>query len=320
MTRFEDRLDPEIAVALGFLPNMMPHDTDLVEIRAGVDALFGAMAAQLPPPDSRVRRTDRPIPGASGSPDVLIRVYQLAAPRAEPAPGFLWIHGGGFFLGSYQDDSLTCEQIVIETGAVVVTVDYRLAPEHAFPAAPEDCYAALQWLASTPELKIDPNRLAVGGASAGGCLAAAVALMARDRGGPKLCYQLLLIPVTDDRLNTTSSYEVIDQRVWNRNVAAKAWKAYLHGSSGETSPYAAPARASDLSNLPPAYVHVEEQDLLRDEGIAYANRLMQAGVPTELHVYPGTFHGSFLFAPMAEVSQRAAREHLATLKRVLAAK
>jgi acetyl esterase/lipase len=205
-----------------------------------------------------------------------------------------------------------------EVGAVVVSVDYRLAPEHPFPAGVEDCYAALAWLAAhAAELGVDPARIAVAGQSAGGGLAAATALLARDRGGPALCFQLLEIPELDDRLDTPSMRAFTDTPLWNRPNAVWSWKHYLGAShAGEPSAYAAPARAKDLAGLPPAYVSTMEFDPLRDEGILYALRLLQAGVPVELHSYPGTFHGSALL-PGAKVSQRGAREVMEALRHAL---
>jgi len=299
MTHFEDRLDPQVLAALQAAQTEPAQEV-------------------LPEPNPAVSREDRTIPGSENAPDVLVRIYRLAERSVDAAPAFFYIHGGGMTGGSYSELPELMEQIVIETGAVVVSVEYRLAPMHPFPAAPNDCYAALKWLASaSDELHVDAERIAIGGISAGGCLAAAVALMARDKGGPKLCYQFLIIPNTDNRLNTPSVQAITDPRVFNSEGARFVWEAYLGDARDEVSPYAAPARAADLSGLPPAYVYVEDQDPLRDEGIAYANRLMQAGVSTELHVFPGTFHGSFIFAPLTEVSKRAVAEQMATFKRIL---
>ena len=317
MNAYEAQLNSQIVAALQQMPPLFRPDADLLEIRRDAAQMFAAHAEQIPLPNPAVLREDCCLPGPQDAPDVHVRLYRPADPPQQLMPALLWIHGGGFFLDRSVDNEAYCEQIVLEAGAVVVSVDYRLAPEHPFPAALEDCYAALQWLAAAAELRVDARRIAIGGVSAGGNLAAATALLARDRGGPALCLQFLLVPGLDDRHVTPSSREVTDARVWNRAVSIRAWTAYLAGSAGEVSPYAAPARAADLSGLPAAYVYVEAQDLLRDEDIAYANRLMQAGVATELHVYPGTFHGSYAFVPMAEVSQRALQEHLLILKRAL---
>jgi acetyl esterase len=202
-------------------------------------------------------------------------------------------------------------------GAVVVSVEYRLAPEHPYPAGVEDCYAALRWLYdSRSELDIDAERIAVFGNSAGGGLAAAVALLARDRHGPPLCFQFLGIPELDDRLDTVSMRTFVDTPLWSRPKAVESWRQYLGTDGGEVSPYAAPARATDLSGLPPAFISTMEFDPLRDEGIIYGLRLLQAGVPVELHSYPGTFHGSSLIADAA-ISKRQAAEAADILRRAL---
>jgi acetyl esterase/lipase len=250
---------------------------------------------------------------------VPVRIFTPAGAGGR-LPGLLYIHGGGFVLGSVDashDDALC---IAAEVGAVVLSVEYRLAPEHPFPAGLEDCYAALTWTAANAaDLGIDPGRLAVGGESAGGGLSAATALLARDRGGPALCFQLLGIPELDDRLDTPSMRAFHDTPIWNRPNAELSWDYYLgegvRGTAG-VSPYAAPARAEDLTGLPPAYVTTCEFDPLRDEGLAYALRLVQAGVGTEVHHYPGTFHGSGLI-PDAAVSRRMAADRLGVLRRAL---
>lgn len=281
--------DPELEPIVSALPRL-----DITDIQAARESML-TMRRHLPPfilPNS-LRIEKRVVPGPPGDPKIelcIITPRELAA----PAPALCWIHGGGFVLGDVDGDMIALTHIADSLGAVVVSVEYRLAPEHPFPAPVEDCYAGLIWMAAhAAELRIDLSRLAVGGVSAGGGLAAAVALMARDRGGPRLCFQVLDIPEVDDRLSTPSMKSYTDTPLWNHSNAVLSWKAYLgpeHG--GDTSPYAAPARAADLSGLPPAYVVTCEFDPLRDEGIDYAQRLIQAGVPTELHHYPGTFHGS----------------------------
>jgi acetyl esterase len=249
------------------------------------------------------------IPGPAEAPEVLVRVYQPKDVQA-PVGCLVDYHGGAFMMGTMPMDHPANVRFAAQLGIVVVSVEYRLAPEHPFPAGVEDCYAALLWTyANASELGVDPSRIAVGGGSAGGALAAAVSLMARDRGGPPICFQLLQIPVIDDRLTTWSSRTFIDSPLFNRPGAERMWENYLGAGyqERETSPYAAPARATDLSGLPPAYIQTAELDPLRDEGIEYAQRLMQAGVPTELHAFSGTFHGSGM-AAHAEVSRRAAKE------------
>jgi acetyl esterase/lipase len=223
-------------------------------------------------------------------------------------------------LGNIDSEHAHCLHIAEEVSCVVVSVDYRLAPEHAFPAAPEDCYAALKWMAAhSEELGIDPSHIGVRGGSAGGGLCAAVALMARDRKEVKLIFQMPLYGCLDDRHVTPSSHQMAtEDMIWGRPASLRGWQAYLgEDHQGEVSPYAAPIRAEDLSGLPPAFMMIGELDLMRDENIEYAMRLMQAGVPTELHVYPGAFHGFEGLAANAKVSIRAINEYTEALKRGL---
>ncbi|MEU8516741.1 alpha/beta hydrolase [Kitasatospora sp. NPDC048722] len=256
------------------------------------------------------------VPGPPGAPDVRVRTYR---PDADDGalPAVLWIHGGGFVLGNVDAAHHGAAQAALHASAVVVAVAYRLAPEHPFPAGLDDCWAALEWTAANPaELGADPARLAVAGASSGGCLAAGLTLLARDRGGPALCFQHLSTPVLDDRLNTPSMAEHTATPIWNRPLAEESWQLYL-GAGRETTPkYAAPARTADLRNLPPAYISTAGLDPLRDEGLRYGLRLAEAGVPTEVHNYPGAYH-AFGGAAAPEDQQRIAVEHLVTLRRGL---
>ena len=230
-----------------------------------------------------------------------------------------WEDRGGFMFGSALLDDPRLPRWAEEMACVVVSVEYRLAPEHPYPAGLHDCYAALSFLhAEADPLGVDPARVALFGASAGGGLAAATALLARDLGGPPVCFQMLHIPELDDRLETPSMRAFVDSPLWNRPLAVQSWKAYLGEMSGasDVPAYAAPARATDLAGLPPAYVSTAENDPLRDEGMTYALRLLQAGVSVELHQFPGTFHGSALVTT-AEVSKRAQREAALVLRRAL---
>jgi acetyl esterase len=307
--------DPELAVVVAVLPEL--DITDIPAARAGMLA----MREQLPPfeaPDS-ITIHKRTVPGPPGDPDVEVAIFRPTALAAN-APAMYWMHGGGFVLGDVDGDMVAPAQFAAELGAVVVSVEYRLAPEHPFPAPVEDCYAGLVWMAGhAGELGFDPGKLAVGGLSAGGGLAAALTLMARDRGGPSLCFQLLDIPDLDDRLATPSMKQFTDTPLWNHRNAVLSWEAYLGPDRGETSPYAAPARAADLSGLPPAYVVTCEFDPLRDEGIEYAQRLMQAGVAAELHHYPGTFHGASGAGAGTAIAARMVNDRLAALGRAYAA-
>ena len=310
---FEDYLDPEVAPALLAFPAEMVTaiGDDPPTARAMFDGFMEQMAAMLPPTEVTIE--ERMIPGPGG--DLRVVIYQ--PPVEGPRPGFLWIHGGGYIIGDARDDG-SCIPHAEHTGCTIVSVDYRMAPEHPAPAGTEDCYAALLWMVeNAEELGIDTDRLAIGGASAGGGMSASLALMNRDRGGLDLKLQLLIYPMIDDTHETPSGHFVTHPNVWNRDVSMKAWKMYI-GDAEEVSPYAAASRATDLTNLPPAYITVGTMDLFRDENIEYAKRLLAAGVPTELQVFPGCFHGSEIVAPMAAVSQRMSQGYLDALKRALA--
>jgi acetyl esterase/lipase len=205
-------------------------------------------------------------------------------------------------------------------GLAVVSVEYRLAPDHPHPAPVEDCYAGLRWTAEhAGELGLDPARIIVAGASAGGGLAAALALLARDRGGPALAGQLLMCPMLDDRNDTPSCHQMTGVGVWDRTSNHTSWSALLGEARGgpEVSPYAAPARASDLSGLPPAFIDVGSAETFRDEDVAYAGRIWQAGGRAELHVWPGGFHGFDMLAPRAKLSRDARAARVRWLRRLL---
>ncbi|QYX76645.1 alpha/beta hydrolase [Streptomyces akebiae] len=311
--------DPEIAPWVAMLPEFPFTDLE------GARRREAEMVAQLPAyePSVPVQITDTTVAGEQDGPAVPVRIYTPEG-RDGDLPGLLYIHGGGFVAGSIDVSHADATRIAAEVGAVVVAVDYRLAPEHPFPAGLEDCYAALTWTADhATELGIDRDRLGAAGESAGAGLTAAVTLLARDRGGPALRFQFLAVPDLDDRLETPSMRAFIDTPVWHRPNAELSWDYYLGGQGirgGDgVSAYAAPARAEDLSGLPPAYVSVSEFDPLRDEGLNYAHRLIQAGVPTELHFFPGTFHGSMTLVPDAEVSRRMLAEQFDALRRGLGA-
>jgi acetyl esterase/lipase len=268
------------------------------------------------PENPRVAKEDRTVPGPDGAPDVTVRIYRPVN-ASGPLPGMYFIHGGGMILGDVAGEDGVATVICDDVNAVVVSVEYRLAPEHPHPAPVEDCYAGLVWMAAhAQDLGVDPDRLAVYGASAGGGLALGVALLARDRGGPALRFMMPIYPMIDDTNETASSHEITDVGIWDRDGNIEAWKWYL--GDGKPDRYAAPTRAEDLAGLPPAYIDVGTVDLFRDEDIAFAQRLMQAGVPTELHVYPGSYHASENFAPEAPLSRRIWASRLDALRRALA--
>jgi acetyl esterase/lipase len=301
----------------------MPEDLlaglidDLPATRDRAAAL--AAAVTRPPWPAGVATEDRYAPGPAGAPDVLVRVYRPEG-LPSPAAALYWVHGGGMVMGSIAMNDDMCASIADHLKIVVTSVEYRLAPEYPYPAPLEDCYAGLKWFAGiSGELGVDPTRIAIGGASAGGGLAAGLGLLARDRGEVALAFQLLVYPMIDDRNVTASSHTIVDPKVWNRTANVVGWNAYLAGRAGadDIEPYAAPARATDLAGLPPTYINVGDLDLFLDEDIAYAQALMRAGVPVELHVYPGAFHGSNNFVSRAVLSRRWNADERAALARGL---
>ncbi|GAA3216223.1 alpha/beta hydrolase [Nonomuraea helvata] len=315
---FHPNLDPEIRAALERTPLPTFDVANLTpEALPGHRAQVNAFLAAAPPAQTDVVIEDRHVPGPEGAPDVRVRIYRPAQ-DGEGRPGLYWIHGGGMIIGTPEIDEAMMIGYVEELGCVAVSVDYRLAPENPHPAPVEDCYAGLVWTAkSAAELGIDPARIVVGGASAGGGLAAATVLLARDRGGPDIAFQLLVCPMLDDRNITPSSHEFTEAVVWDRTANLFGWTALLGDRIGtdDVPPYAAPARATDLAGLPPAFIDVGELEVFRDEDLDYALRLSQAGVSTEFHLYPGAFHGFDGMVPDAELSKRARAARLAALKR-----
>jgi acetyl esterase/lipase len=231
------------------------------------------------------------------------------------SPALLWIHGGGYVAGHPAQDDRLCRQFACVLGATVVAVDYRLAPEHPYPAPLEDCYSALTWLAGLPA--VDPSCIAIGGASGGGGLAAALALLVRDRGEVPVAAQILVYPMLDDRTATRDGLDNAGHRLWNNTSNRLGWAAYL----GESDPdIAVPARRQDLSGLPPAWIGVGTLDLFHSEDLAYAERLTAAGVPCQVEVVPGAFHGFDAVVPQAQISQGFFNSQCAMLRQAFEAK
>lgn len=303
------RIDPELSAPLAAFLEQVGGGLDLSDIpalRAGVAA---AVADAGIPTRPGVEIADVPLPDSP----VSVRVYRPAGRRGE-LPVLLWLHGGGLVIGNVAQDDLLVGELVDNVGCAVVSVEYRLAPEHPYPVPLEDCYAALRWVAAQPGF--DRTRIALGGASAGAGLAAALALLARDRAEVWPVFQLLLYPMLDDRNIAPASAALPDTLVWSRANNRTGWNAYLGGAAGneEVPRYAAAARAGDLGGLPPAYIAVGDLDLFLAENIDYARRLLAAGVPTELHVYPGAYHGFDGIAPQARISRRLIGERDRALK------
>ena len=312
---FLDQVDPEIVGALDAYQadRYRAIGDDPPKGREMTDAVNREMRASLPPSDVQI--TEFKIPGPDC--DIPLAIYQT--PGSGPRGGLLWFHGGGYIVGDERDDT-HCIEIAEFVGCTVVSVGYRLAPEVTFREIIAESFAALNWMVdNAPELGIDRRRVAIGGRSAGGGLSAGLALYNRDNCGPKLAFQLLIYPMLDDKHETPSSREITYPAVWNRDVSIKAWKMYLGDDFGsdDVSPYAAPTRGVDLSGLPPALVTVGTLDLFRDENIDYAQRLMAAGVATDLQVYARVYHGAESKAPDANVSKRMRLGFLQPLKRAI---
>lgn len=305
-------VDPDLRPLLEQFPAVHLSADNLPEMRARV----------LPAPpieDLGVTLDRRSVPGPSGAPDIELHIYRPAAPGA-PLPCIYHIHGGGYVAGQASDFDFRYRPLVAELGCVLVSVDYRLAPEAPFPAAIEDCHAGLNWVfAHADELGIDPAQIGVMGESAGGGLAAALALLVRDRGEHTLAFQHLIYPMLDDRTCTSAEPNpYAGQYIWHAHNNRFGWTALLGHEPGVEgiSPYAAPGRATDLAGLPPTFIATGALDLFVDEDMDYARRLIRAGVPTELHIYPGAFHGFDIFAS-APVSASALRDSKAALARAM---
>jgi acetyl esterase/lipase len=312
-----DLIDPESREPLDQLLAVMPGGFNAIpDIVARRNAAAQLLAAIEVPPNPNVTHEDRSAPGPEGAPDISVRIYRPVN-ASGTLPGVYFIHGGGMILGDVEGESAVAEQVCEQVGAVVVSVEYRLAPEDPHPAQAEDCYAGLVWMArNAAELGFDPDRLAVYGGSAGGGLTIAMVLLARDRGFPAVRFQMPIYPMIDHANETPSSQEITDIGVWDRAANIEAWDWYLGG--GKPDCYAAPVLAEDLTGLPPTFIDVGTCDLFRDEDIAFAMRLMQAGVPTELHINPGAYHASEVLAPQAALSRRIWECRFDALRRGLA--
>ncbi|MGW4464305.1 alpha/beta hydrolase [Micromonospora sp. NPDC004704] len=312
--------DPELGAALAAMADFLPPAVtpDMIpalrELGAGPRATDEELRR-----DGRFEIEERVVPGLDGDPDISLLICRPTAPTG--TLGCLYhIHGGGMIFG---DNRSGVREMLLdwaeEFNLVVVSVEYRLAPETQHPGPVHDCYAGLLWTAEhAGDLGFDPDRLIVAGGSAGGGLAAAVALMARDRGGPALLGQMLLYPMLDDHNNTPSTQQMAGVGVWDHTANQTGWGALLGDAAGgpDVSPYAAPARAEDLSGLPAAFIEVGSAETFRDEDVAYASRIWQAGGRAELHVWPGAFHGFDVTVPTAQISQDAKRARVAWLNRL----
>ncbi|GAA3045239.1 Acetyl esterase/lipase [Actinokineospora globicatena] len=312
--------DPDIEPALAqiVLPDAPPFTPETIPaMRAGMAAMFPPAAEAVG--DAPVDVVERLIPGPDGAPDLEITIISPRGLTA-PVPGLYNIHGGGMMVGHRNMDVGRLLALVLELGVVAVNVEYRLAPEHPHPAPVEDCYAGLVWMVdNAAELNVDPARIVVMGGSAGGGLSAGVALLARDRGGPALAGQLLLCPMIDDTNTTVASQQYSGIGTWTRESNLAGWRSLLGDAVGtdDVSPYAAPTRATDLSNLPPAFIEVGSAEPFRDEDTQYALRIWETGGQAELHVWSGAFHGFDMYVPDWPVSKVALETRNSWFRRVL---
>lgn len=308
--------DPELGGVLAAIAETVPPTItpEMIERFRTIapDPTVGGLVAAV-----GAARDELAIPGYGEDP-IEVTVFRPSH-VARPGPGILYLHGGGMVFGNRFGGVGAYLPFIAGRGATVVAVSYRLAPEHPDPVPVEDCYATLRWAAESGLAHVDPTRLVVAGQSAGAGLAAGVTLLARERGGPAIAGQILVSPMLDDRSDSVSAQQIDGVGVWDRQSNLTGWDALLGERRGrdDVSPSAAPARADDLSGLPPAFISVGSAEVFRDEAVSYASRIWAAGGAAELHVWPGAFHGFENFAPYAAVTTAATAARDAWLTRLL---
>ena len=303
--------DPELAAVLAVIHQSVPPNAfrsdNISEARASELANGGGLSNEALSREGAFHVEERFVPGPEGAPDIPLLI---CGPNGTVAPtgAIYYLHGGGMILGNNRTGIPLMLDIAEQLQLAVISAGYRLAPEHPHPGPLNDCYAGLVWTSEhAHELNVAPERIVIAGGSAGGGLAAGVTLMARDHSGPKLMGQFLRCPMLDDRNDTPSAHQMAGKGFWDRSSNETGWTALLGESRGsdDLPPYAAPARATDLSSLPPTFIDVGSAETFRDEAVAYAGAIWQAGGIAELHVWPGGFHGFDTIAPNAAVSRSA---------------
>ncbi|HEX2912006.1 MAG TPA: alpha/beta hydrolase [Chloroflexia bacterium] len=309
-------VDPELAPILAMIPESRLNKETLEQARASLREM---VAGTKVPAFPEIEVSEQIIPGPPDSPEVRILLY-IPKNMTRPLPALLWIHGGGFVMGSADNEDFNVKNLVTQVGCAAVVVDYRLAPETPHPGPVEDCYAALKWLFThAKEMGIAPERIAIAGSSAGGGLCAALALLSRDRGEFQIAFELLIHPMLDDRTAVTGDpHPYTGEFIWTNEANYFGWQSLLGKAPGseDISPYASAARAKDLAGLPPTFISVGSLDLFLEEDLEYARRLTRAGVLTEFHLYPGGFHG-FNMVPTAQITRALQRDIINALKRAL---
>ena len=315
LSLYQERMDAELAAAQPFIVDVALDEIEVARQLESDQAELTKASEATALAEVGIDVRDQSIARTS-APAIPIRVY---APRTDPAPlgAVLFFHGGGFLFGSLESEHSRCLFLARQTESVVISVDYRLAPENPFPAAFDDCYDALTWVAGNlEEFGVSSGNVAVVGASAGGTLAAAITLKSRDCDGPRIAMQLLIYPVIDVRMATPSIAEFTDTPVWDSVRTKTMWSLYL-GAAQAPSAYASPALATSLVGSAPACILAAELDPLRDEAINYALELIKSGVAVELHTYPGAYHGFDVAVPYAEISQRALGDQARAIRKAL---
>ena len=306
---FRDRIHPQLRAWYDASPGF-----DFDNLEEFVPKCNAAELANLKE-DPQVSVRDQMIPGPDGAPDVKIRIYEPKDRGDELLPCLFFYHGGGFLFGTVYRQETLCQRYVKNVGCVVVSVENRLAPQWKPPAPLLDCYAALTWVYDQgAAIGVDNTRLAVSGLSAGGNLAAAICLYARDKKGPNICLQMPLYGELDYTLDSLSAHEITDPKVWCRYNCEKSWEHFLPAGVMPNE-YASPALAKDLTGLPPLFSYIGQLDPGRNENIAYWNRLMDAGVEVEYHVFPGCYHCFELGVPDADYSKQAYELMFAALRK-----